>query len=223
MKKIFTFLLFGFMIISVGSTVFADADVDLDSKTLQNFISDKNISEMKVVDSLGNLVDSTEIKNKLFQHDYVQVNNLLRGNKLSLSYSKEIIKRTASDISPYDISSNVEREFIEGHYGYDTKKRRMQEWITFMTVSYTENSNGTLTARGNPSISVSADFGGAWSTSTSNYRTGYAYKNGNKEIEFYGSYDLDAVLKIPLEIGGVRIPIGAKFDYGTIHISKTVR
>ncbi|WP_353093487.1 hypothetical protein [Tissierella praeacuta] len=208
MKKIVVLLLCSVIIIFLAFIVFANFGVNSETKSLENYISDKNISEIIAVDSLGDLVDSEEIKNKLFECEYGQVNNLLKENNLFLVYSEEIIKHQI-----YDISSDVKREFVTGYYGYDIENRRAQEWITSMSVSYMKNSDGTLTAQGNPNISVYANFGSAWNIKVNNIRTGYSYKNSGEAIEFYGNYRLNATFGTSL---------GSKLDYGTIHVSNIV-
>lgn len=208
MKRIIVSIISSIIIISLFFIVFSNPKVNSEAQRLENYISDKNISEIKLVDNLGTLVDNEKIKTKLFEREYIHVNNLLKESKLCFVYSEEIVKNEI-----LDISLNIEREFITSYYKYDIENRRVQEWTTFMNVSYMKNFDGTLIAQDNPIISVDTNLDGVWSTQINNVRTGYTNKNGGKSIEFYGNYRLN------IKFG---IPLGSNFDYGTMHVINTV-
>ncbi|WP_218197297.1 hypothetical protein, partial [Pseudomonas sp. 2995-1] len=77
----------------------------------------------------------------------------------------------------------------------------------------------TFTALRSPSIDVDANFGAAFSVSTSNYSTDYRYTSGNRGIDFTGSYRIRATLGIPINIGGFEFPIGRELDWGYVNVT----
>lgn len=229
MKKVLLFLLCSVLIMCPMSASFADSfrgsDVcinsdELISNSFSKFLSIASVKEIEVINSSGEIIEnevSDNIKSHLLSGIYYRVFELLEQYDLSLYYRSERSYSTRS------IGSDVNRTEYFYHLKSDTTGKFKKEWLTIMRMTYRENSNGTLTALGNPRITIEADFGSAFAIETSNMTTKYRYLNNNKQIEYSGSYRMRAKLTYPLNIGGLEFPIGKWFDWGTIsvrHIQK---
>lgn len=221
MKKIFTVLVCSMLLISFATTAFAEGDSSVkvtESKDLfKEFLSIAEVEEINTIDEKGDVIDnniSKKLKNHLLLKEYDEVFKMLEKYNLSLSYEEEILV-------PYDIGSEVSRKVYIYHLAYDKSKKFKKDWQTVLTIRYRENSNGTLTALGAPIVNRQINFGSAFNVEVSNATASYKYKNQNRAIEYYGSYRLRAKLLFPIEVGGVDLPIGRWYDWGTVHFSHT--
>ncbi|MBM7615003.1 hypothetical protein [Alkaliphilus hydrothermalis] len=236
MKKIVFLLTCSIMIMSSMFTSFAvtnEESVAQDIKTTNpifyEFLSESEVSKIAVINVYGEIVNdkhSADVKKSLEKGNYNEVISMLIEFDLALTHDEKIKKNKISggnEITPYTISSEVQftKEFYE--LRTDSTGTFTKEWITKLSGKYIENSDGTFTAMGNPSITVIADFGSSFSVNPRSYSTGYSYQNSNRAISFYGSYTMDATASVPLNIGGFEFPIGKTFTWGQIYRSHTVQ
>lgn len=219
MKKIFTILICSMLLISFATVAFAEGNSNVEFKEsndlFKKFMLIAEIEEIKIINEKGVVVDNNinkRLKKHLLLKEYDEVFKMLEKHNFSLSYEEEAF-------IPYDIGSEVNRKIYIYHLEYDKSGKFRKEWLTILNIRYRENSDGTLTALGAPIVNREIDFGAAFNLEVSNERASYRYKNQNREIEYYGAYDLRAKLIIPIEVGGIELPIGKWYDWGTIHFS----
>ncbi|SEJ30179.1 hypothetical protein SAMN04488127_1556 [Bhargavaea ginsengi] len=190
----------------------------------QDFIENAPIDDIDVIQTSGDVISkgiSMEIKKNLEHQNYETVLRGLEEHGLSLRYIEDNINPML--IQPYSIGSTVNRTVHVYHLEYDNTKKFRKEWSTALKISYRENSNGTFTALGNPTVNVSANFGAAFTEEVSNISTGYRYTSGNRGIDFYASYRMRGRVVIPIEIGGVEIPLGKWYDWGYVNPTYKLR
>lgn len=222
MKKFISILTCSMIIISSMFISFADKQES--NPIFFDFISNATISEIEVVDSSGNIVNnrySDDIKNDLISENYDKVIESLTKYDLVLLYENKEVDSNKIGIFSVETDVNFDKDYY--HLKTDSTGKFKKEWLTNLKGSYRENSDGTFTASGNPRISVTADFGGSFSIKADGYSTGYSYKNDEKELNFYGSYNMDADAVIPIKIAGLEFPIGFTFHWGQINVNHSVK
>lgn len=185
-----------------------------------DFISNATISEINIIDSFGNVINnkySDSIKNNIVSGNYYEVLESLKKYDLALSYDDY-----EEEINPLDLSSEMDYDKDFYHLKQDSTGNLQREWITNLSGKYQGNQDGTLTKIGEPTIDVEASFGSIFLIKDRSHSTGSQYKNGNKAIEFHGSYVMEADLVVPLTIGGFEFPLGHTFSWGQINVNHTV-
>ncbi|WP_313758972.1 hypothetical protein [Tissierella sp.] len=235
MKKIALLLFCTILVMSSFSTVFADSAVEVeleDSGNVWNkfLLIVDDIEDITVINKFGKDVDNDiadNVKRNLKLKNYDEVFNLLERHSLLLSYGVEENVLTSNGVEGNVLARNIDEEVNRTEYiyhlEYDKSETFKKEWLTIMKVRYTENMNGTLTALGNPKITIEANFGGSFSIDTGNISSGYKSKDNGRAIEFYGSYTLKAKLIYPVTVGGFEFETGRTFDWGTIYPRYTQR
>lgn len=206
------------------STVFYDFLQRAANNQIEVVYSSNSISSSQSSKDVVPSKISNQVKSKLFTKDFESVFYLLDEYNLSLQFIENSAPLYDNSIGTFSVGSTVNNRTVHVyHLQYDKAKKFKKEWITSLTISYRENSNGTFTALSNPSMNVSANFGAAFNEEVSNVSTGYRYTTGNKGIDFYASYNLRARVVIPIEVAGIEIPIGRWFDWGTIRANYSLR
>ncbi|MBU5675013.1 hypothetical protein KQI88_01100 [Alkaliphilus sp. MSJ-5] len=179
----------------------------------REFLLNIDVDNLIIQDSNGGPVNTAlyeKITGKLLEADYDVVIDLVFQHNVSL-----LVEVKEDSLMPMSVGSTVNFERLTSHLKYSTKGDYRQEWITIMRGKYQENDNGTLTALGSPNLSIEAFWGAGWAVSMSNVQTGYSYSNGNKAINYYGSYTLNATL---WDLG---LPLLQR-SYGHISVTHTI-
>lgn len=203
---------------------------DSDIKLVERFLKLSKTSEITVVDSNNSVVNdeiSSEVLTSINKDSLQEAVSLLKKYDYSLSSTHEEKDNTQNTstggITTYSVGSQVTRTFYKSHFSKDNTGKFGGSWISKMTVTYRENSNGTFTALGSPSLSVETSFGALFSPSVTGISTDYSYTSGNRGINYRASYNVKARLVVPVEIGGVEIPIGRMYYWGRTTDTSTVR
>lgn len=201
-----------------------------DIEIILKFLKVSGTSKITVVDS-NNYIVYNEISNKILTlikqerlHDAVA---LLKNHEYILSSTKEEKINTQNTImdgiSVNSIGSEVTRNFYKSHFPKDNTGTFGGSWISKMTVTYRENSNGTFTALGSPSLSVETSFGAMFNPSVSGISTSYSYTSGNRGINYSGSYSINARLVVSIDVKGVKMPYGKMYYWGRTTDTHMVR
>lgn len=187
---------------------------------VNNFLENAGDNPINVLNS-----DSIKVENetaeeilKLIQEQSLEeAVFMLRQNEYQLNYFTEERSVTSlsdqAEFSPMNVSNQVTRTEYFSHFPRDNSDRITGSWLSQLSMTYTENFDGTFTAMGSPSIRVETSFGQAFDPTVSNYSTGFSYTSGNRGIDYYGSYDVSATLTGPITIGGVALPLGT-YNFG---------